>query len=59
MKKVDALKDEYDDEANEKFEKTKRVLAEGHAWIVKRLDLHIRSVIGETMFEKTVERSKI
>ena len=59
VKKVDALKDECDDEANEKFEKTKRVLAEGHAWIVKRLDLHIRSVIGETMFEKTVERSKI
>ena len=41
VKKVDALKDECDDEASEKF------------------DLHIRSVIGETMYEKTVERSKI
>ena len=59
VKKVDALKDECDDEANEKFEKNKRVLVEGHGWIVKRLDLHIRSVIGETMYEKTVERSKI
>ena len=34
-------------------------MLDGHQWILRRLELHVRSVISDAMFRKTVERSKI
>ena len=40
-------------------EEIKKTVLDGHQWILKRLELHVRSVISDAMFNKSVERSKI
>ena len=58
--KVEGLKvDGQNVEFNERIEDIKRVVLDGHQWILRRLELHVRSVISDAMFRKTVERSKI
>ena len=58
--KVEGLKVEGQNvEFNERIEDIKRVVLDGHQWILRRLELHVRSVISDAMFRKTVERSKI
>ena len=58
-KKVDDLKDGENLEFDEKIENIKRAVLDGHKWILRRLELHVRSVIGDAMYKETVERSKI
>ena len=41
------------------MEDIKNIASDGHQWIVRRLELHVRSVISDAMFKKTIERSKI
>ena len=44
---------------NEKLERIKSSLADGHKWILERIDLHVRWVIRETLHKNTVDRSQI
>ena len=46
-------------EANKKFEEIKRVLKDGHGWIMNRLELYIKQSVSDTIWQKTVERSRI
>ena len=59
LKKIDGVKVDGKDELNEKLEDVKVVIVEGHKWIFRRVELHVRSVISDTMYKKSVERSKI
>ena len=60
VRKLDNIKVEGEnEELIEKIESIKKVVADGHEWILRRVELHIRSVISDEMFKKTVERSKI
>ena len=47
------------EEVKVKMEDIKNIASDGHQWIVRRLELHVRSVISDAMFKKTIERSKI
>ena len=44
---------------NEKLEGIMSSLANGHKWILERIDLHVRWVIKETLHKNTVDRSQI
>ena len=60
VQKVEGLKlDGENVELNEKLELIKKVLVDGHQWIIRRLEMHVRSVISDAMYRKTVERSEI
>ena len=60
VKKVEGLKMDGDNlEFNEKLENIKKVFIDGHQWIFRRLEMHVRSVISDAMYRNTVERSKI
>ena len=60
IKKIDSLKNEGDnEEINVKMEDVKKVVTEGHQWILRKLELHIRSVISDAMYRNSVQRSKI
>ena len=50
---------EENNEMKEKFENVKRIVSDGHNWILERLELHVRSVVSDAMYRNTVERSKI
>ena len=58
LKKVEGLKtNDWNAEFKERLETILKVVEEGHMWILRRLELHIRSVVSDSMFKKTVERS--
>ena len=60
LKKVEGLKTtDWNAELKERLEAIKKVVEDGHKWILRRLELHIRSVVGDSMFKKTVERSEM
>ena len=60
VRNLEALKEgESSDEVKEKVEEIKKAVVENHQWIIKRLEIHIRSVISDTIYMKTVQRSKI
>ena len=43
----------------EKLDGVKAVVADGHEWIFQRIELYVRKVVMETLYNKSVERSKI
>ena len=43
----------------EKLKSVKTVLKDGHEWIFQRIELYVRKAVMETLFNKSVERSKI
>ena len=47
------------DELKKKVEDIRRVVVDGHQWIFKRLELHIKKCVSDAMYQKTVDRSKI
>ena len=61
LNKIDDLKiKEWSNQINdEKLEKIKRAVVEGHQWIFRRFELHIRSRVMEEMYQRTVKRSSI
>jgi hypothetical protein len=60
VRKLSDLKVEgKSDELNDKIESIKKVVSDGHEWILKRVELYVRSVISDEMHKKTLERSKI
>ena len=60
VKKIEGIKlDGSNAELNQKLEDVKRVVVEVHQWTFRRVELHVRSVISDAMFKKSVERSKI
>ena len=46
-------------EMTEKLDDLRRVFVEKHKEILGRLELHVRQVVSDSMFKKTVERSRI
>lgn len=46
-------------ELNERLEDVKKVFVDGHQWIFRRVELHVRSVISDAMYKNTVQRSNI
>ena len=54
LKVVDGLKEFHD-----RLDEVKRVVQEGHKWIFSRIELYVRSVVKETIYKKSVERSKM
>ena len=59
VKKIENIKVEgWNAELKNRLEEVRKAVAEGHQWMLRRLDLHIRSVISDEMYKKTVERSK-
>ena len=46
-------------ELNDRLNEIKSVLEHGHTWIVKRIEKYVRSVIKETLYKKTADRTKI
>jgi hypothetical protein len=59
-KSVDDLKgDRKNEELNERLEEVKRSAIDGHEWIFRRLELHLRSVIKEEVYKNSVNRSNI
>ena len=46
-------------ELKEKLDGIKRIVMEGHECIFRKLELHVRSVLCESIYSKTVQRSKI
>ena len=60
MRKLETLKGEGENgDLVENIEGVKATVLDGHQWILERLELYVRSVINETMFKKSVERSRI
>ena len=60
LKKIEDLKvSEWNLEIKEKMEAMKRAVIEGHQWIFSRLELHVRSVVKDEMYSRTVQRSNI
>ena len=60
VKKIDNIKvEEWNVGLKNRKEEIKKAVAEGHQWMLRRLDLYVRSVISDEMYKKTVERSKI
>ena len=44
---------------NEKMDQIKKIVSDGHQWIIDRIELHVGSAVSDTMYKKTAERSKI
>ena len=42
-----------------KIEKIKQAVVDGHQWIFRRLELHVRSEVKEEMYKRSVKRSSI
>ena len=60
LKEVEGLKiNNWNDEFKERLEAIRKVIEDEHKWIVSRLELHVRSVIGDYMFKETVESPDI
>jgi hypothetical protein len=60
LRKLETLQStEENNESKGKIENMKRVVSDGHNWILQRLELHVRSVVSDAMYRNTVERSKI
>ena len=47
------------EQMNDRLEEIKGDIVDGHKWIFKRIELHIRWLIKETLHKNTVERSQI
>ena len=59
VKKLEGIKvDDKNVELKHKFENMRRMIEEGHQWIFNRLELHIRNVLSNAMYMKSIERSK-
>ena len=41
------------------MEAVKKVISDLHQWILRKLELHTRSVISDTMYKNSVQRSNI
>ena len=52
-------KEDNAQEMNHKLESIKIGVAEGHQWILERLEQHIRGVVSDTINKKSVERTGI
>ena len=59
LRKLETLKMNGSDAMDEMVAGIKKIALEGHQWIMRRLELHVRSVIGDALFRKSVERSEI
>ena len=49
LRKLETLKINGSDAIDEMVEGIKKIGLEGHQWIMKRLELHVRSVIGDAL----------
>ena len=56
LKKIDGFKIDGKVELNEKLKDVKSVIVEGHKC---RVELHVRSIISDNMYKRSVERIKI
>ena len=60
LKKIDELvKAQEADELKKKLEEVRRVVVDGHNWIFRRIELHVRNVVSDAVYKKSVERSKM
>jgi hypothetical protein len=60
VKKLEDVKiDETNEELKKKMTVVTTAVVDGHQWIVRRLDLHVKSVVSDAVFRKSAERSKI
>jgi hypothetical protein len=60
VKKIEDVKiDETIVELKKKRMAVTKAVVEGHQWIIRRLDLHVKSVVSDAVYRKSVERSKI
>ena len=50
--------DEKNVELKEKRKAVTKAVVEGHQWIMRRLDLHVKKVVSDAVYRKSVERSK-
>ena len=48
-----------DVELKKKLEAIKQVVVEGHQWIFSRVEAHVRGVISDAVYKKSVKRSKM
>ena len=51
--------DDGDEEKKKKYKEVKRVVVEGHKWILRRLELYVKQAVSDTLWKNTNERSKI
>ena len=59
FKEIESPVNEEQQALNEKLDRIKDFLADGHSWILERIDLFVRSVIKETLHRNTIDRSQI
>ena len=61
LKKIEDIKNKaWKNPTNdEKMEKIKQAVVDGHQWIFRRLELHVRSEVKEEMYKRSVKRSSI
>ena len=60
LKKIENLKvDDWNEELKKKLDGMKRAVAEGHEWIFHRFELHIKTMVKDDMYWRTVKRSDI
>ena len=59
MKLEDLKINEWNDELKKKLEDIKQAAVEGHKWILSRLENHVRSVVKDDMYWRTMKRSNI
>ena len=61
LKKIEDIKNKaWRNQTNdEKMEKIKQAVVDGHQWIFRRLELHVRSKVKEEMYKRSVKRSSI
>ena len=59
LKSIEDEIDGWNDELKQKLEEMKRAVAAGHQWIFSRLELHVKSVVKDDMYWRTVKRSQI
>ena len=60
VKKIENMRvDGGNDVLKKKVEDIRRIVVDGHQWIFKRLELHIKKCVSDAMYQKTVDRSKI
>ena len=60
LTRIDGLKKhDENQQLNEKLEGIKRIIEDGHKWIFERIELHVRTVIKDTLYKKTIERSQM
>ena len=58
MKKIEDVKTD-EEELKKKMKDIATAVVDVHQWIVRRIDLHVKSVVSDVVYKKTVKRSNI